>query len=439
MIGGICMKDLAIIADDLSSATDCGIQVTKSGLRTLVPLSWETIGAGCESVDVVSLDTDSRSLPAGQAYDQVRRATRLVLDAGFPSIYKSLDSTLRGNLGSEIDAVLDVFNADLAAVAPAFPLYGRTTVDGTHLLNGTPVNRTEFATDPQCPVGEANLLRLLSSQSKRKPGLVQLDTLREGGGAVARRLAVLAREETDLVIFDAKVEADLDRIADAVSATGYRVLWVGSTGLARCIPAALGVQASGSPRRGYASPSDRTMLVIGSASEVTRRQLHHLAQGRNVTTVQMDPFLVVADLQSAATEMDRCQSRLAAALSGGNDVALHVASSRDDISAIQSVGQSVGLTPVEISARIVHALSRITRRVVDTYDLRGLILTGGNTAKAVCDELGATGIRIWEEVEPGIPLGRLVGDRELLIVTKAGAFGTQQALLRALEALQRDT
>ncbi|MEJ2559521.1 MAG: four-carbon acid sugar kinase family protein [Anaerolineae bacterium] len=432
------MKDLAIIADDLSSATDCGIQVAKSGLRTLVPLAWHAIGSDAETVDVVSLDADSRSLPADQAYERVRRAAGLVVEAGFPSIYKSLDSTLRGNLGAEIDAVLDVFGVDLAVVAPAFPLYGRTTLGGTHFLNGKPINKTEFATDPQCPVNEANLVRLLSSQSRRTTGLVQLGTLREGTGAVARRLAALRAEKTELVIFDAQVETDLDRIARAVSATDFRVLWVGSTGLARCIPAALGVQAPDGPRPKHLSSTDRIMLVVGSASEITHNQLDHLEQRRQVVTVQMNPFIIIADANTARTEMERCRSQVVDALKGGSDVALHVASSRKDISAIQSLGHRLGLTPVEVSACIVDALSRITRRVADAHELRGIVLTGGDTAKAVCARLGATGIRIWEEVEPGIPLGRLAGEREMLIVTKAGAFGTPQALIRALEALQQD-
>ena len=111
-----------------------------------------------------------------------------MIAAGFRSVYKSGDSTLRGNLGAEIDAVFDVFDFDLAVVAPAFPLYGRTTTGGKHFLNDEPIHQTEFATDPQYPVLENDLVRLLSQQSKHKVDLAPLDTLRAGAAAVAKRL-----------------------------------------------------------------------------------------------------------------------------------------------------------------------------------------------------------------------------------------------------------
>ena len=432
------MRKLAIVADDLASAMDCGIQVAKSGLQTLVPLSGYEIAAAADAADVVSIDTDSRSVPAGEAYERVKRAAGLMVAVGFPNIYKSVDSTLRGNLGAEVDAVLDVFHVDLAVVAPAYPLYGRTTVGGKHFLHGEPINKTEFATDPQCPVREANLVRLLSSQSKRKTGLVELGVLREGDASVARQLAALTAQKTHLIVFDAQVETDLDRIARAVSATGYRVLWVGSTGLARCIPSALGIQSQDGPRPKHSSATDRIMLVVGSASEITHEQLQTLKQQREVVAVEMNPFRVIAGADAAAVEMERCRSRLVDALNGGSDVVLHVTSSRRDVSVAQSLGHAAGLTAVEVSAQIADALAHITRLVVEMCDLRGIVLTGGDTAKAVCAQLGAIGISIWQEVEPGIPLGRLVGEHEMLIVTKAGAFGTPQALIRSLEAMKKN-
>jgi uncharacterized protein YgbK (DUF1537 family) len=73
---------------------------------------------------------------------------------------------------------------------------------------------------------------------------------------------------------------------------------------------------------------------------------------------------------------------------------------------------------------------------VRAQPLGGLVMTGGDTARAVCRHLGATGVELISEVEPGVPLGRLVGRTQLLAVTKAGAFGSEQALLRAVDQLK---
>jgi uncharacterized protein YgbK (DUF1537 family) len=54
----------------------------------------------------------------------------------------------------------------------------------------------------------------------------------------------------------------------------------------------------------------------------------------------------------------------------------------------------------------------------------------------VCHAAGVTGIDLFGEVEPGVPLGRLIGQAQLPAVTKAGAFGSDEALVHARERLQ---
>jgi uncharacterized protein YgbK (DUF1537 family) len=85
---------------------------------------------------------------------------------------------------------------------------------------------------------------------------------------------------------------------------------------------------------------------------------------------------------------------------------------------------------------IVEALAEIVLGIVERIQISGLVLTGGDTAKAVCYALGARGILILREIEPGIPLARLIGKHELTIVTKAGGFGNPDTLLHILTVLK---
>jgi uncharacterized protein YgbK (DUF1537 family) len=55
----------------------------------------------------------------------------------------------------------------------------------------------------------------------------------------------------------------------------------------------------------------------------------------------------------------------------------------------------------------------------------------------VCHAAGVTGIDLFGEVEPGVPFGRLIGAVEVAAVTKAGAFGSDEALVRARERLRQ--
>ncbi|MGV3240559.1 nucleotide-binding domain containing protein [Streptococcus hyovaginalis] len=38
--------------------------------------------------------------------------------------------------------------------------------------------------------------------------------------------------------------------------------------------------------------------------------------------------------------------------------------------------------------------------------IKGLVLTGGDTAKAVCRALGVTEMDLYMEIEPGLPFGK---------------------------------
>jgi len=172
------MTRLAIIADDLSSATDCGAQMVRSGLSVVVPLRGYSLPMQASATQVISVDTDSRSLSADRAYAKVRDATQQLVADGWTHFYKSVDSTLRGNLGAEIEAVLDIVKPDCAVIAPAFPKYGRTTVDGVQHLHGRPLHQTEFGTDPTAPVKDADIARRLAEGSRRKAGRLALDQVR---------------------------------------------------------------------------------------------------------------------------------------------------------------------------------------------------------------------------------------------------------------------
>jgi len=83
---------------------------------------------------------------------------------------------------------------------------------------------------------------------------------------------------------------------------------------------------------------------------------------------------------------------------------------------------------VGVLAEVVGALSE-----EGLFD--ALVLTGGETAVGVARRLGAKGIRLEGEVEPGIPVGTLLGPSPYRVITKAGAFGEPGTLVGAVETL----
>ena len=68
--------------------------------------------------------------------------------------------------------------------------------------------------------------------------------------------------------------------------------------------------------------------------------------------------------------------------------------------------------------------------------MSGLIATGGETAAALLRQCYVGQIRLVDELEAGISLGLMARDGGVPIITKPGAFGDPNSLIRSLEHLR---
>lgn len=427
------MVKLAVIADDLTGAGDTGVQFAKHGMRSFVLMDSTATGSLPEGADVIVLDTDSRALPPLDARTRAASAALALRRMGVSNVYKKVDSTLRGNLGVEIEAVLETFAFDCAVIAPAFPRNGRITVGGYHLLNQTPVSLTEIARDPKAPVRESCLPALLRQQSDLAVGHIELRDVMAGPEKVSAAMRELLNRGVRLVTCDATADEHLSCIAGAALATVRNILWVGAAGLAEVLPATF-VWPPGSGTEQIHAGNGPVLVVAGSVSGVTGRQVRYFLAGRGAAHVALD---AAAAVSGAMAEPQRCIAVAAAALSTGRDVVLTSAAAPDDVERARAAGERRGLTPLAVSNTVAGILGDITLHLM-MRQVQGLILTGGDTAVSVCRTLGARGMEVCREIAPGIPLGRLYGGAydALPVVTKAGAFGAENALVEAAQAIR---
>jgi uncharacterized protein YgbK (DUF1537 family) len=424
------MTGLAIIADDLSSATDCGAQVVRSGLSVVVPFRGYSLPQQARAAQVISIDTDSRSLSADQAYSKVKAAAQKLVAEGWTHFYKSVDSTLRGNLGAEIEAVLEIVKPDCAVIAPAFPKYGRTTVDGVQYLHGRPLHETEFGSDPTAPVKDAKIATRLAEGSRRRVGQLTLDQVRAGPSQMTSAIRGLLADGVELVVADIAEQDDLKRICLALSESDLRIVWVGSTGLAEFVPLAFRVAAmSDTCKQDHKTDSRPALALVGSASETTREQLRYAQTHHGLNIIYFDPARLI---QNKASELNEASEKIHAALNLSYDVALVVRASRDEIAATQQLGSALNMSAAQVAQWIVDGLAHVGSELVGEGRISGIVATGGDTANALCNTLGAQALAILGEVEAGIPIMRLLGEHSLPLVTKAGGFGSPAAIGDAL-------
>jgi uncharacterized protein YgbK (DUF1537 family) len=190
--------------------------------------------------DVVVVDTETRHQTPSSAFEQVVQIVRA--SGTTPDfIYKKTDSTLRGNIRSELSALAAVFPDWRIGYAPAYPDQGRTVTDGIVYVHGVPVVGTSFARDGLNPVSTSSVRDLIGTELR-------------------------------CAIFDGTNNSDVEDAADAILADRTMRIAAGPTALAGALAARL------QPRRlaKGALPSVRTCVVLnGSRTDVSSAQVSY--------------------------------------------------------------------------------------------------------------------------------------------------------------------
>jgi uncharacterized protein YgbK (DUF1537 family) len=436
-------KTFAIIADDLTGANDTGIQFLKKGLKTVVIIDLGIESRLVQDVDVVVLNTDSRFLESEQAYVRTKQMGLILDHLGISHVYKKVDSTLRGNVGAEIDALMEVLKLTVCFMTPAFPIYHRTVRDGNLYLDDIPIHKTGIASDPTFHMKSAFIPDLLKQQTQRSIGVIRLETIRSGTTALLQEFHRLIQQGVQIFVLDALVQDDLKIAAQTLAEISSPILLCGSAGLASEISETFYSLESGvqSPKSGidWASDSgpripDPGLSVIGicgSMSPVTREQVDYVVENLRIPVLKAIPYRILDD-QKKEEEIQRLIATATFFLAQAKDILIVIRSSQS----IRELSQDAF---IRNSHTIARSLGNLALALVNTGKVSGLFLTGGDTALHVCQFLKARGIYLLDEVLPGIPFGRILGGDHsgLHIITKAGAFGRPEAIARCVGYLKK--
>lgn len=401
------MHTFAVIADDFTGANDTGVQICKRGIPIDVILDAHHIENNSASL---SVDTESRILCAGEAYDRVAAVMRSVWETGgCQHLYKKIDSTLRGNIQAELQALLDVYKPQTVIFAPAYPMQGRTVEQGRLCVHGQPLLTTEIAKDPRNPLREDCLPVLL----------------RSCGISVSRHYSIADIETENLIFgegvytFDTITDQHLKCIARHAAALPKRILWVGSAGLAEALLHTV-------------CPVKPAMAVVGSISLKTMEQIAYCRK-KGIAIVHVDMIQAYEQQQ-----VQQSVKEAAAYLENGRDVLLTAAESRQDYECFAAYGGQRSISTDTLAGFTKQTLSRMVPLILGQAKAAGIFLTGGDTAIAVIECLQSRGSHIEQELLPGFVQGRLNGGLYdgLPIVTKAGAFGSAADMYACMQKIK---
>ncbi|MGJ4929571.1 3-oxo-tetronate kinase [Bradyrhizobium sp. HKCCYLS2038] len=418
---------LGCIADDYTGASDLANTLTRAGLRTVQTIGVPADDLALPEVDAVVVSLKSRSIEASLAVTRSREADKWLRARGARhvlfKICSTFDSTDAGNIGPVMDALAGDAGDGIVLVTPAFPETKRTVYQGNLFVGGVPLNESPLKDHPLNPMHDANLVRVLGRQSRRKVGLVDLATVVHGPEAIGHRLQELVGQGMAAAIVDAVFDADLTAIGAA--ALQHKVS-VGASGiglgLARALVAAGQAHSHAFAHHHADAPvGGLAACLAGSCSQATLQQI---AQAEDIMPVlHLDAAGLVAGPDETHRALTWARERI-----GKGPVLIASSATPDQVGALQAkhgreaAGHAIEQAMADLAEGLIQA------------GVRRLIVAGGETSGAVVDRIGIPGFLVGPEIAAGVPVLRAIGAEagDMLLALKSGNFGGPQFFADAL-------
>jgi uncharacterized protein YgbK (DUF1537 family) len=418
---------LGCIADDFTGATDLANNLVRAGMRVVQTIGVPSGPLGAE-VDAVVVALKSRTVPPEQAIAESLAALSWLRAQGAQQIYfkycSTFDSTARGNIGPVTEALMDALQTAFTIATPAFPDNQRTVFKGYLFVGDLLLHESGMQNHPLTPMTDANLVRVLQSQTQRRVGLIDHSVVARGAAAVRERMAQLQTEGVGVAIVDAVSNEDLLRLGPALQ--GMALVTAGS-GVAIGLPANFGFKPSDQASR---LPAARGLqaVVSGSCSLATHRQVQDfIKQGHPALAI--DPLRIASGADVAAEAL-----AWAGPLLAQGPVLVY---STADSGAVKSVQGRLGVE--EAGALVERTLAAVARGLVQ-LGVRQLVVAGGETSGACVQALGITQMQIGPQIDPGVPWcfseSELIAPAGLHLTLKSGNFGTDDFFTKAFTMLK---
>ena len=373
---------IAVIADDFTGAAEIGGVGLRYGLKVLI----ETEVNKVEGVDLLVIATDTRSLSADAAYEEVSRITGALLELEPVFIFKKIDSVLRGHVARELEAQMCVTKKNRAVIVAANPDVGRTIVNGRYFVDSLPLHETSFADDPDFPMNSADVTAIVRPSKYAVVSIGLNSTMPELG----------------VMIADANSPHELNEWAAKVN---HGMVVAGGSGF---FDALLGTMytpkvASGHPDLSFGA---RTLFIFGSKYPKQSSILEKFSENRVVRMNMPEAIYYDADLRMDLLE--EWSNSILGQLGVGNNVMI-----------------TIDHEPVnegDVSVRLRESIGRLMASIAKQFELNDLFIEGGATTSVVLKHMNVTKLVPFNEADFGVIQMNAAGYPHLCITTKPGSY-----------------
>lgn len=429
------MAECVVIADDLTGGNATGVLLKNMNYQAYTVLNLSALDRDViENGQCIILPTDSRGISAGEAYDRVYTATKALAGDEVKVYAHRIDSTLRGNLGSETDAMLDFLGEDFVAIAaPCFPSTQRVVLGGYMLVEGIPLHKTGIAIDPKCPVKTSDVAAIFREQSKYPVAAIDTNELMHGKHYLADRMKEAVAAGNRTIVLDCVTQEDLDLIADAAITSKMKILAV-DPGVFTATLARKLITPSRSREK------SKILAVMGSVHPNARTQMEQLWLSQRTYNV----MITTKELLESDERREAEIARVAAEILEYCD--------RNQISTVTGDGiypenridfkpymEKFNCSMNDVTDIINRSLAEIAHRIfVAEPTFRALYTTGGDITVSVCERFGAAGLDLKDEVLPLAAYGTILGGpfEGTHLITKGGSQGDNDAINKCITYLK---
>ncbi len=399
------MVKLLLIADDFTGALDTGVQFAGQGAHTKIVMGKdaEYLQLEREDADVIVIDAETRHLPLDEAYRRVAKLAAKARNEKVPYIFKKTDSALRGNIGMELAALLEVSGEKFLPFIPALPAMNRVTRKGIHYIDGVPIAETVFGKDPFEPVTSSHIQDLFRDTK------VCVTIIEKG-----MKYKTDTKEPT-IGIFDADMAEDMERIVEELKNNGKLAIIAGCAGVASVLPGMLGLTKEKRERPLIKKP---LLVVSGSLNPISQRQIEY-GEKCGFPRYIIDKKQLAVEGYFDTKEGKEWITSIKEELCKFPLVMIDTGTSGDK----QLEDESVRLKIADIFGMTVKELVN-----VDACDT--VLVTGGDTLLGLVEQMECKEINLVGEIKPGTVLSSMkMNQKDIWVLSKSGGFGDEKLLV----------
>jgi uncharacterized protein YgbK (DUF1537 family) len=419
------MLKTLIIADDSTGANASAILLKKINLKTLSLIDYKNIETPKE-YDVIAISTDSRAVNEKDAYSRVKMVLNQVEHCEPLVINKRIDSTLRGNIGAELNAFKEQFPHKKIAIIPTFPSSKRVCRNGIIYVNDVILEQTDVAKDPKMPINISSAKEIIMKQFKGTIANIYLDIVR-----TQHNLAAIIKEnyqKYDAIIFDSETNNDIELICKALIDTNIDIICVD--------PGPFTYFYTIAKMRSHQLELKKYIYLIGSVTNITFEQLKVAIANEDFAYIYLNSLELIEDkFNDKIPDLIKLvkEAKQKVIILTTTDIYNRV------ILNLHSIGEEKKISTDEVSKLINYQLALILHEILlQVKNIGAVFSSGGDTTLGFLKIINAKGIYLKKEVMPLCVYGLVVGGEfdKLPLITKGGMIGGKDAYIEIKNFLE---